>query len=676
MMNPYFNRQDSSVIDLYPHQQKDAAEIMAKLEGDPQLRLMYQSPTGSGKTEIALAIIVEMLKQAIPTVWVTHRRELVVGTMNRALKYGIICANAYENGAYGPYMSINSIIKAWRLEEPEGSLLVLDEAHHATAETWIRLIERHDGPVLGLSATPWRLTRKEGFDHIFDELLCGPQAQWLVDNDYLPKIVVWQSPTSRRGGEKNSKRTNVRGALSMYPTGDFNLSEKGTLKIHQAMVEQPILDWKANGGLSFKRSIFYAANVGVAIDQALILKNMGVGVGLLVADKKQMARAQKTGIVAERDKVIYGLETGAISVCINVMIVTEGVDIPTVECVVMGRPSMSKALVFQMIGRGMRLSEGKDYLLVVDSVENCTDPEIGLPTNIQEWSLEPRGDKTVGDAPAKQCLPKDKKGCGIVMPTGSHHCPSCGKPQGSICGRCHAFRFQWFVSRRRRQCSFCDAEDDQRREEAVETGLQTGQHGIWYKAKVFWYDADRKLGGGERDLERMKWARNTDLWLIWVKGRQETIGDSMYITVARKATKKRKGSISTEHARAIYCGPMGTAFITRDDAKAYDAYLTAQKRNSLDVPAPRPTAEASRFEWPPKLDATKRKARRKRKPAPPQGRFESMIDEAPERVPETETETETKATVAVSIDGVEVDLGSVSLEEIDDAIERNSRKRK
>ena len=148
---------------------------------------------------------------------------------------------------------------------------------------------------------------------------------------------------------------------------------------------------------------------------------------------------------------------------LNVMIVTEGVDIPTVECVVMGRPSMSKALVFQMIGRGMRLSEGKDYLLVVDSVENCTDPEIGLPTNIQEWSLEPRGDKTVGDAPAKQCLPKDKKGCGIVMPTGSHHCPSCGKPQGSICGRCHAFRFQWFVSRRRRQCSFCDAEDDQRR---------------------------------------------------------------------------------------------------------------------------------------------------------------------------------------------------------------------
>ena len=660
-------------IKLYPHQQEDADTIMSKFDANPQLRLMYQLPTGGGKSETALYLIREFLRRCMPTIWVTHRRELVSMIMNRAMKYDIICTNAYEHGAYGPYMSVNSILKAWRLEEPEGSLLVLDEGHHATANTWIRLIERHDGPVLALSATPWRLTRKEGFDHIFDELYCGKQALWLVENGYLPRIVVWQSPTSRRGGEKG-RRTNIRESLSLYPTGDFNLSERGTQKIHQAMVEQPIRDWQANGGMDFNRSIFYAANVGVAIDQALMLKSMGVGVGLLVADKKQMARAAKSGILADRDKVIRGLETGQTQVCINVMIVTEGVDIPTVDCVVMGRASMSKALVFQMIGRGMRLAPGKDYLLVIDSVENCTDPEIGLPTNIQEWSLEPRGDKDKkGDAPAKQCLPKDKKGCGIVMPTGSHHCPECGKPQGSVCPRCHAFRFQWFASRRRRQCTFCDAEDDQRREEATQTGIKTGQHGIWYNAKVFWYDADRKFGHGERDLDRMKWARNTDLWLIWAKGRQESVGDSMYITVVRKATKRRKSSITTEHARAIYRGPMGTAFMTRDDAKAYDAYFAAQQRNSPNAPGSsgfaRKPQDSSRdvpgFVWPPKPGAQSVAAKPRRKPKPrkadpAQGMFEALA-ETPR--------------VSASIDGVEVDIGNVSLEEIDEAIARNAKRR-
>ena len=78
----------------------------------------------------------------------------------------------------------NSRTKVWG-NYSNGDLMIIDEAHHAAAGGWERAIQQWPGSVIGMTATPWRLSEKEGFDHLFSELHCGPQvvalqsARWL-----------------------------------------------------------------------------------------------------------------------------------------------------------------------------------------------------------------------------------------------------------------------------------------------------------------------------------------------------------------------------------------------------------------------------------------------------------------------------------------------------------------
>ena len=85
-------------------------------------------------------------------------------------------------------------------------LLVIDEAHHAAADGWERAINQWPGRVLGLTATPWRLSKTEGFDHLFAELHCGPQVSELQSGGWLcqARVLMPKPEEIIRGGTINA----------------------------------------------------------------------------------------------------------------------------------------------------------------------------------------------------------------------------------------------------------------------------------------------------------------------------------------------------------------------------------------------------------------------------------------------------------------------------------------
>ena len=129
-------------------------------------------------------------------------------------------------------------------------LMVIDEAHHAAAEGWERAMQQWLGRIVGMTATPWRLSKKEGFDHLFGALLCGPQVADLQADDWLCGVRTLLPPPKRRikGGE-------------IDPTGDY--TESGIERANQdrpnVMTAGVLEFWRKYAG--DRPTIVYAVSV-------------------------------------------------------------------------------------------------------------------------------------------------------------------------------------------------------------------------------------------------------------------------------------------------------------------------------------------------------------------------------------------------------------------------------
>ena len=200
------------MIKLRSYQQDLLEKSRAALAPDGA-RVMTQLPTGGGKTEIAGALLKDFLVDGRKAVWLTHREELAEQTEERlSLNWSVASmTGTAEWSARQPAPRIVNgvvILKAQTVSRRNedsavvwnnyGSddLLVIDEAHHAAAPGWERAIEQWPGRVWGLTATPWRLSLREGFGHLFYTLVTGPQTSEMQNNGYLAHSRVF-APTLR-----------------------------------------------------------------------------------------------------------------------------------------------------------------------------------------------------------------------------------------------------------------------------------------------------------------------------------------------------------------------------------------------------------------------------------------------------------------------------------------------
>ena len=263
-----------------------------------------------------------------------------------------------------------------------------------------------------MTATPWRLSENEGFDHLFSGLICGPQASKLQTVDFLCEARVLMPPPDERirGGEIGSigdyTETGIERANEDHP----DIMTAGALKLWQE---------HAYG----RQTIAYAISVRHAQNLVRVFREADTPAELMLGDTP----------LDERAGTIENFRNGNLQVLVNVAIATEGFDLPDASCVVIARPTESLALYLQMVGRGLRPKDGGGDCLILDLAGNSM--KHGLPEERREWSLMPRGALSDGDAPVVWC-----ENCGTTSPAANHNCQHCGAPFGTDCHRCGKWR--------------------------------------------------------------------------------------------------------------------------------------------------------------------------------------------------------------------------------------------
>ena len=433
------------MIELRDYQEDLLTRVQSELRPD-KARVMMQLPTGGGKTVIAAHLLKNWLTPGRNSVWLTHRKELVNQTRKMLSDAGIAVypGDGWATGTPAPMINGGVIILmaqtvsrriaragVWKNYAAD-DLMIIDEAHHATAKGWERAVRRFPGKAVGMTATPWRLSQKEGFDHLFKNLTCGPDVPDLQGLDFLCNArVLVPSPEYRiQGGEVGS-------------IGDY--TEGGIERANQEhIMTAGVLEFWKNHARD-RQTIIYAVSVRHARNLAALFVSEGIPTAAMLGNTPQQTR----------DAMIAKFSNGELRVLVNVAVATEGFDLPDASCVVIARPTQSLALYLQMLGRGLRPKPDSGDCLILDLSGNSLLH--GLPEQRRKWSLTPRGQPPEGEAPVVWC-----EHCGSVSPAASQNCQSCGAPFGEDCQRCGKWRAfsRWALTTERPHnhdivCDFC-----------------------------------------------------------------------------------------------------------------------------------------------------------------------------------------------------------------------------
>ena len=289
--------------------------------------VMVQMPTGTGKTHLLAAVVREFLHRSGTCVWiVAHRRELVQQIEETVARYGM----GKESGTV-KVLSIQWLSRNWKNMEESPGLIVIDEAHHALAETYKELWKRYpEARKLGMTATPCRLNGK-GFTDLFDTLI----TSWSIA-EFIGK--GWLSAFDYVSIRANSREQRMINSLKKRGAdGDYQVKEMNEVLNRQVSIRRlyESVEKYANG----KKGIVYAVSIAHARQIAACYSAHGVEA--VAIDSKTPA--------SERRELVEGFKQGRTRVLVNVDIFSEGFDCPDVEFVQLARPTLSLVKYLSLI---------------------------------------------------------------------------------------------------------------------------------------------------------------------------------------------------------------------------------------------------------------------------------------------------------------------------------------
>ena len=329
--------------------------------------VMVQMPTGTGKTHLLAAIVREFLRGSGSRVWiVAHRRELVEQIEETVSRHGM----SKEDGRVR-VMSIQWLSRNRKSMDEEPDLIVIDEAHHALAETYRILWENYpEARKLGMTATPCRLNGK-GFTDLFDSLI----ASWTVA-EFIGK--GWLSSFDYVSIRANSREQRLIDSLKKRGAdGDYQVKEMNEVLNRETSIGRlyESVERYARG----KKGIVYA--VSIAHARRIAACYSAHGLEAVAIDSRTPA--------SERRELVEDFRRGKVKVLVNVDIFSEGFDCPDVEFVQLARPTLSLAKYLQQVGRGLRRSADKASCMLIDNVGLYRI--FGLPTQRWNWDAMFRG---------------------------------------------------------------------------------------------------------------------------------------------------------------------------------------------------------------------------------------------------------------------------------------------
>lgn len=352
----------SSVVKLRDYQKQALAALDTSWRKNNRAPLVVL-PCGVGKTIIAAeAMSRAYLGRGFRSLFLAHRRELLDQTaakirlVSPRVRVGIVQARRDELGRDVTIASIQTIgnRSATRLdrvlENGPYDLIVCDEAHHAVSDQWTGVLDalREQNPsalLLGLTATPGRADGT-ALDLVFDDVCYQRNTFEMVDAGWLVPPKGFKVTL-----DLDLDRVNTR-------EGDFVRSQLSKV-MNTTPVNQAVVNAWMQYGHNRKTIVF-----GVDVAHATALNEMFVDAGY----KAEIVHGKTKK--RDRDAILKRFHQGDTKILVNVEVATEGFDIPSVEAILMARPTQSQTLWIQAIGRGLRPYPGKTECIVIDCVGN------------------------------------------------------------------------------------------------------------------------------------------------------------------------------------------------------------------------------------------------------------------------------------------------------------------
>lgn len=361
------------------------------------------APCGAGKTVMVGWMAGKTALVGKRVLFLVHRKELLDQSdrtfSNMNLRHGIIGARI--SPAYNIPIQIGSTqTVAKRLNKIENpDFIIIDEAHHATAGTWRKIIDYYPNAlILGVTATPSRLDGT-GLGDIFNSLVLGPTVDELITLGNLTKFDYYAPPC-----KADFKSVRIK-------FGDYVKKDISRIVDDNALVGDVVKKYQelARGS----QTVCYCTSREHSKHVVDKFKQAGVPAAFVDGETPS----------AERSQIIEDFRTKKVKLLCNVDLLGEGFDVPSMDAVILARPTASLTLFIQQSMRPLRPDPDNPNkkAIIIDHVGNCF--RHGLPNSPQEWTLNAKGKNRKQDRelPIHQCAK-----CFQVWDTPSRTCPFCG----------------------------------------------------------------------------------------------------------------------------------------------------------------------------------------------------------------------------------------------------------
>lgn len=394
------NAESRHGVRLRPYQIDAVTRVVDEITAG-HLRILLVAPTGSGKTVTFATIAAAYHAMGKRVLVVTHRKEIIDQSVAKLIASGIDDVGVYRGERETTNRTARVQVASIQSLKPgliEADLVIPDECHHCPAESWSRLLEMYPSAVhVGPTATPWWGDAK-GLGDYFQTVVIAATIRELTDLGYLAPTRVFTHPHTLNDLDLRGVKTSG---------GDYTVASVSERVDRPKLLGNLVGHWKTHAGGA--RTLCFGASVGHS--RHIVEQFLAAGVAAEHID----------GDTAETDRsdILGRLRSGETLVVSNYDVLTEGVDVAEVGCVILARPTQRLRIYLQAVGRGMRTADGKTSLIVLDHAGLCL--RHGLPDAERVVSLSGL-ERRVGEARASvRYCPK----CGVFVKAGVKTCPEC-----------------------------------------------------------------------------------------------------------------------------------------------------------------------------------------------------------------------------------------------------------